>query len=557
MSYYVPQGNWTQPVVNSLGELEVGQHIYPIDMFPLGNPAPGCQKDFIATYSCGPSSNTAQILTVPKEAGGKNAVFDCQAQFDKCNNLRLSLADNGTIYIKTLDNKEIWNSQSLTGFTTIDPASAMNEESVFTSSANDNNRPLKIKAYAGDGSADMPDIVGRASIHNYLEPGQMLTPGQWIGSPSGTCRLIMMEDNSLHVVKSILGCNDLDIPLTRQDASTTTGDQTSSTIDANCGRLYTIPSIYNNHIGKVGYINNYGELQLYPDSMTSYDSEFENIGAYNIDGSKLGQTFHAETLAKCQEKCTMGSDTNGNTQECAGIIFDISKTNSEPNCQLLTKDMYNQHRIIDNKYQYYIRQKGVTGQNSSCPYEVTVQKSGFWQGEDLSSNNMTPDTLCGLSNYVADERTQVANELPDVYNNLQYKDNAGNVRNYSYADAKNKASTASKTGFKYWYESLQDKYAIMKKQIFNTNTNIDSKFNELQASRQDLADWTGEQLQNLTAMNEDRDLNMMSQNYRHIMWSILAILIIIGTIKLTKSSGSSSSSSGSISRGSLTKTGPA
>jgi hypothetical protein len=171
---------------------------------------------------------------------------------------------------------------------------------------------------------------------------------------------------------------------------------------------------------------------------------------------------------------------------------------------------------------------------------------------------MTPDTLCGLANYVADERTQVAAELPNVYNNLQYKDNAGNVRNYSYADAKTKASTASKSGFKYWYESLQDKYAIMKNQLFNTNTTIDSKFNELQSSRKNLADWTGEQLQNLTAMNEDRDLNMMSQNYRHIMWSILAILIIIGTIKLTKSSGSSSSSSSSgSSSSSLAKTGPA
>ena len=57
---------------------------------------------------------------------------------------------------------------------------------------------------------------------------------------------------------------------------------------------------------------------------------------------------------------------------------------------------------------------------------------------------------------------------------------------------------------------------------------------ELEDSKQNLADWTGEQLQNLAAMREDRDLNMMSQNYRHIMWSILAIIIIIGTMKMTK-----------------------
>jgi hypothetical protein len=549
-SYYVPDGNWTQAVVNSIGELQVGQHIYPIDMYALSDPAPGCQKDFLATYSCGLPNNIAPPLTVAREANGKNAIFDCKTQYDKCNNLRLSLADDGTIYLKTLDNKEIWNSQSVSGFTSINPAAAMDEDSVFTTPANDNNRPLKIKAYAGDGSPDMPGIVGRASEHNYLEPGQMLNRGEWIGSPSGTCRLMMMEDNSLQVVKSILGCNDLDIPRSIPTTPTSPDQNTGTDMDIKGARMYTIDSIYNNHIGKVGYVNNFGQLQLYPESMTSYGTQFEKIGSYNIDGAKLGEMVHTETSTECEKKCTMGSDSEGgNTQECAGIIFDISKTNSEPNCQLLNKAMYNQHRIIDNKYEYYIRQKGVSGQDNSCPYDVSIQTAGFWQGEDLSSNNMTPNTLCGLANYVAAERTNVANKLPEVYNNLQYKDNNGNVKNYSFADASNNASTASKSGFKYWYESLQHKYTILKNQIFSTNTDIDNKFNELQSSRQDLADWTGEQLQNLTAMNEDRDLNMMSQNYRHIMWSILAIIIIIGTIKITKSFGSASASSGSASSG--------
>jgi len=31
---------------------------------------------------------------------------------------------------------------------------------------------------------------------------------------------------------------------------------------------------------------------------------------------------------------------------------------------------------------------------------------------------------------------------------------------------------------------------------------------------------------------------MISQNYKHILWSILAIVIIIGTIRLTKQSSS-------------------
>jgi hypothetical protein len=81
-------------------------------------------------------------------------------------------------------------------------------------------------------------------------------------------------------------------------------------------------------------------------------------------------------------------------------------------------------------------------------------------------------------------------------------------------------------------EALYETYNKLKEKIFQNKTALSNSFNELQTSRQDLADWSGEQLE---AMNEDRDLNMMSQNYKHIMWSILAILIILGIIKLIKS----------------------
>ena len=63
---------------------------------------------------------------------------------------------------------------------------------------------------------------------------------------------------------------------------------------------------------------------------------------------------------------------------------------------------------------------------------------------------------------------------------------------------------------------------------------LKNTFSDLTNSRKDLKDWSGDQLKQLNAMNEDRDLNMMSENYKHIMWSILAIVIIIGTIKMTK-----------------------
>ena len=39
---------------------------------------------------------------------------------------------------------------------------------------------------------------------------------------------------------------------------------------------------------------------------------------------------------------------------------------------------------------------------------------------------------------------------------------------------------------------------------------------------------------NISAMNEDSDIQMITENYKYMMWSILAIIIIFGTMKTLK-----------------------
>ena len=563
-TYYVPAGNWTNNVTNSLGDGEINSLFFPVSVDPTGDPAVGCPKDFTANYGCG-IDTALKSVTVSREANGKEAKFDCAAEATRCNNLKLTLTDDGKLTLATLDGATVlWDSVSNGGNPTM-PTTILPFNHQFQL-PDDNNKPLTVPDFAGDGKVNSAVDVGsgggpgRRYIYNYLLAGQMLEMGQWIGSPSGTCRLMMgtaESPNSLQVVMSILGCNTLD------------ADDTDTVPDTNCARVYSIPQIHNEHIGKVGYVNNNGQLQMYPDTtMTSYGSEYEQIApdtpansGYNISGAFLGAPFKAESAEACQTRCSTGNDDSFiDTQRCAGVIFD-TRTATTNNCQLLDKTMYRQNRIIDNNYQYYIRQKGVTGQDVSCPSEINIKNAAFWNELDLSAN-MTESTKCGLANFVETERKNVAAELPSVYNNLEYTDKTtGEVLNLDYSEA-NADPRVAKTGFKLWYDRLHSKFTLLKDQIFNTNTAIDANFNELQASKKNLADWTGEQLQNLEAMNEDRDLNMMSQNYRHIMWSILAIVVVIGIIMFTKSmdggksSGSSSGSSSSSSGSSSSSSGP-
>ena len=78
-------------------------------------------------------------------------------------------------------------------------------------------------------------------------------------------------------------------------------------------------------------------------------------------------------------------------------------------------------------------------------------------------------------------------------------------------------------------------YNTIVTRLSNTKKTIDLSLNELSKTRNELSDWTGEQLEQIIAMNEDTNTNMISKNFKHILWSILAIIIVILTIRITKS----------------------
>lgn len=611
MTYYVPDGNWTSNVANSLGNNSVDVLTFTPNVDAM-DPAVGCEKGFEATYKCG-LSTAAKTISINKPADGKTARFDCAAESTACNDLKLTLTDDGKLTLTNLSGtKPLWDSITAFGANGAFPATPP----PFEVLANTSSGPV---VGAGGGA-------GRRYNRNYLLSGEFLEPGQWIGSPKGTCRLMMgtrESPNSLQVVRSVPNCDELDTNASPLSITTTkppatpysdlgcwkdTGNRAltgppqqyghtvntcgalakargsttfalqhggwcvtsnlddnykkygsapgacptlgggwvnhvykvnpdeTTTVNGNtdAARLYTIPNIFNENIGKAGYVNDLGQLKLYPDTMTSYSNKFDQIGNYSSAGGILASIDNS-TLEECQTKCLNGSFTDGGNdkQKCAGFVFDTTGAM----CKIMDKTLGQRQRIMSPTARYFARQKGIVGQDISCPADVTLQTADFWN-ETEKISDMSTASKCGLANFVKNERIKVVEtDLPDVMNNVQYKDADGNVSEaIQYADiTRNKALLdKNKNGFKYWFERLQDKYNKLTGNLFSTKSSIKKKMNELEDSKQNLADWTGEQLQNLQAMNEDRDLNMMSQNYRHILWSILAIIIIIGTMKMTK-----------------------
>ena len=669
-TYYVPVGNWTNNVVSNFGNDPLKELNYNISVDNQTEPAKDCRKEFNAEYKCGISSSTLKTLRVSAEARGRYALFDCNAEYTQCNDLKLVLTDDGKLSLTTLDgNKTLWDSVAEFGETGKMPTSSNIIEAGQLDVPNNSNIFLSNPAYAANENTSNLVVsgAGRKYNTNYLLPGQTLEIGQWIGSPTGTCRLIM-KDDGLQVIANQLGCGELDldpaaattvptttVPTTTVPATTTTENQTitysyedlgcwgdrgdralkggpkrygytvetckqeakdrgssifalqhngwcstsdktnkdddyrkygrspaykgcnplgggwqnhvynvvettntvsqdlttipqgSTTnptqsnntttlgiVDTLGARLYQIPSIHNENIGKVGHVNYLGQLQLFNDNMTTYDDTYEKIGNYNIDGANLETEFLSDNVTDCQNACSVknsgtdqpnadadddadGEEKNliekNDSVKCAGFVFDTERQM----CQLLDKNVYgSSKRIINPNYDFYMRGKRIINNHESCSSETSNKPSTFWQSTAKSSiGDMSETTKCGLAKFTEDERDTVAYGKKVLIDDI---DNVSDVEN----------------SFKSLFNNLKKKYKRLTGDITNTNTNIKTKFNELQNTKKDLADWTGDQLQNLEAMDDDTDLNMMSENYRHIMWSILAIIIIITTIKLTK-----------------------
>lgn len=672
-TYYVPSGNWTSQVVSNLGINPIDVLTYNVSIEPKPDPAVGCRKEFNAEYKCGKSSSTSKNVIVSPEALGRTARFDCATEYTQCNNLKLVLTDDGKLTLTTLNGTQtLWDSVTAFGANGKMPT---NSETINSSQEKDvpegSNIFVANPAHAAT-TTNTTNLVttgpGRKYDTNYLVPGQLLEIGQWIGSPSGTCRLIMKNDG-LQVIANELGCDGLDENInvaTERDITTGTANATAAAaalqveadrykaealkhnittysikdlgcwndtssralkggpqrygysvascsneakqrnskifalqnngwcstsdstktgdnyskygrspqklcnplggkwqnhvyeiietpaslaslaslapggaalggpapggtatvpalLDTDGARLYEINTIHKNHLGKVGYINYLGQLQLFPDTMTQYVDSYEKIGNYNIDGAKLEVEFATTTVEECQNKCSSknsGTETTTNAngevvevpegEKCAGFVFDTERKM----CQLLNNRVTNSNRIINPNYEFYMRGKGIKDNHPSCSINTTNKNSIFWESTVKSTiGDMSDTSKCGLAKFTESERDTVDSEKEIVINDIDNTD---------------------EPNFKSLFDNLKQKYKFLINGITNTNTTINNRFNELKVTKKDLADWTGEQLQNLEAMDDDTDLNMMSQNYRHIMWSILAIIIIITTIKLTK-----------------------
>ena len=325
---------------------------------------------------------------------------------------------------------------------------------------------------------------------NYIKTGQTLAPGEWMGSPNGNARLIMDTDGALRIYASIVS----------QTPNCTKTNDGKMIGNENTNAVY---SLVNNgdpkNVGKIGYVNSNSQISEYPLSMISSGDDYIIVNGFNSIGDTLENGIYTNTTVQdCETKCN-------STQNCVGFVFDESTSIGE----LKSKIYPLSSREPDDNKNIHVRKMKVSNSNS-CSKQIVEIDSVMWKNYPAAANQMTPATKCGISQELEKDQNKV-NELKKELNTISSK----------IVNTVNKMTSMNL--------KINEKMGMNKK-------SLDDYIQKYNTTKTQISENLGIDEVNTNAILADKNIYVLEENYKYMLWSTLAIAGVILTINILKSS---------------------
>ena len=259
--------------------------------------------------------------------------------------------------------------------------------------------------------------------------------------------------------------------------------------------VYTIPiASGSDNIGKVGYVTSDNKLKEYPQELISKSNKYIELGNFSNEGNDI-KTINVKSSEECMTGCN-------ETEGCEGFVF-----NSNGTCSLKNSNMYPKTPRIksSNGDVLYKRSVGLKN-NNSCSKNVVPINGSLWNNY-VKDGNMTEDVLCNLGYYTKEQQAK----LETSHKDLQKTINEIHTRLLALDETDKK---------------LLDSYGLNKKKLENDMATFHLAYKE--------KDNANKEIYTLQGMQDASEDEMISENYKNIVWSIVAILLVIGSIKLLK-----------------------
>jgi hypothetical protein len=446
-------------------------------------------QDVTLTYNCGKKSLSLPAQTVYQ---GTEVSINCFEQMSKYGIFYLQIADNGVI---TITNSAGVGEDAI-AWTFTPTSDKQNLLSQSLTLKNMNTVQLNAPRYdwVQQSGVTSSNANSSTTLFTYPNVGNGLTtfsPGEFLSSPNGICRLKLGYDNKLVIEYSLYN-------LALDSSNYAVGNIANAASGDESYALYFIDNIQANNIGSLSYVDMNNDVFSYNQPQSGFSLGESYIESKNYLPLASASSFNQNvTPDKCAIICS-------NDDNCGGY------TSTSGNCSTFTPDsLYpaNQ-RIYTEGSSTFIREKKVTQDmtDTSCSKKIANITSDVYNnfGSYITGAPMTTDKLCGMA-VVLD----------------------GEIQNMNTANA---AAIAKGKTIK---NQMNDIYKKQNNAIndLQTNNMLANIFEDITQDVDDAIERKKENAITKVAAKDNTELLLVSDNYKYIIWGIITLLLSIGAIK--------------------------
>jgi hypothetical protein len=281
----------------------------------------------------------------------------------------------------------------------------------------------------------------------------------------------------------------------------------SVTNNGNVLGLGSVAAVYNinspgnyDNIGKVGYINEQNQLLQYPSSMIQQGTGTSYTTLNNIDSP--GNNINTLNLnnEECEQQCNQ-------TTGCYGYTYISPNT-----CNLKNSNVFSYSNLsgpLAPSQGTNLNMRGIQITNDiSCPKEIKNINTLDWGNYNMSQDQMTSTTTCGLekiNQQLVEEREQSEVGLNSIISQISKGLSSLMTSNQEMTQQMDLEHNIINNNISL-YDVLYDKYQKIMKGDYNNVNNI-------------LA---------------NSEITVLQSRYFYVLWAILAIAIIISLIMLIR-----------------------
>ena len=495
---------WSVSAGNIAGRLQPGLKQREFRYKPPTDyePASGCSKTLDVSHTCGAAAPVTQAIPNFGNASTDEVLFDCEPQATACEDYRFEVTNQGFVLFAHRGGRSIKEH-----FTTGSSANTSEEQN----RDQPKNHVVEINQMVLNDT--LPSTMNfKRKYVRYMYPGQSLGPGEYICSSTGNCFFGLDPADSKFKMFTIK---------IRSNKKTTTVNGGSvdvmeglNDLGTNIsGALYELNGVDVTNLNKVANISIDGKRRMFESNFGRMNTlelgnKYTEIVSTEPSGRKItydNPENDLETITNQSMDINYCFDRCSSRPDCGGFVVD---SNDPDKCFLKDKNIFpNSNRVRDIDKKLYKRLYTPRNISESCMKpenkDVVAIDSILLNHYPLDTNNtrMTKKTLCGSDQLLEDP----TKKLSDIQ--------TGAIDSF-LATITNNLNRAFAVMMR--YDSIQNGDEMKVNDRIDAYDKINTKIKSI-LKKQDTID----------GVEEDTYIQVVSETYKYIIWSIIAVVIIM------------------------------